>query len=359
MSRRPAVTASGPRSAATTGSAASAPPAHAAARAMTTPPRPSCRRRPGPPGAGQATPAARRGGDDSFGTGPVTALYDTGPSAAAPDNYPTGQVNADPDLADSDVFPRVREDIPRPASKARQRNQPKTRGGRPSRSKHDDDDDWPSTEWDKLSDEQYWAELSADKPLATTARSAQSSSPAAAKPLPWPAGPAHRHTPPGPGPRRRPGRATAARPHGHGRRSRDRAGQDDATQQLDARPASRSGSRPPAARPRGAQVPEAGDRGSRVAASRPAGRTGRSAPARDYEATERMPSRSRSRGAADLPPSPAPVSTGPATGPIGADPVAPARPPAPSAPARPPGRSARPSPPRGGPRPVARPRTTR
>jgi hypothetical protein len=38
------------------------------------------------------------------------------------------------------------------------------------RGKRGDDDDWPSTEWDRLSDEQYWAELSADKPLSTMAR---------------------------------------------------------------------------------------------------------------------------------------------------------------------------------------------
>ena len=248
---------------------------------------------------GQAAPSARPAGDDSFGTGPVTALYDTGPSAAAPADYPTGHVNADPDLADSDVFPRVRADIPRPASsKTRQRNQPKTRGGRPSRSKHDDDDDWPSTEWDKLSDEQYWAELSADKPLATTARSAQSSRPAAAKPA---RGQAARPTA-----TPRPDRDRAAagadrtdRMNSTGsRRSRDRAGQDDATQQLDARQPSqdsRPSSRPPAARPRAAQVPDASDRDTRAAGSRPAGRTGRPAPAGT-----------------------GPMSTGPATGPIGA-----------------------------------------
>jgi hypothetical protein len=39
-----------------------------------------------------------------------------------------------------------------------------------------DDDDWPSSKWDELSDEQYWAELSSDKPLATTARSPQPAS---------------------------------------------------------------------------------------------------------------------------------------------------------------------------------------
>jgi hypothetical protein len=225
-----------------------------------------------PARSGKAAPSGRPAGDDSFGTGPVTALYDTGPSAAAPDDYAATQVNADPALADSDVFPRVRADIPRPASKDRPRTQAKSRGSRPSR-KHDDDDDWPSTEWDQLSDEQYWAELSADKPLATTARSAQSSSPAAPKPARSPAGrPAG--TP-------RPDRDRAAA--GPDRTtSRRRAPQDDATQQLDARPGSRSGSRPPAARPRGAQVPEAGDRAARAAGARPGGRGGRPAPSRDY-----------------------------------------------------------------------------
>ena len=33
--------------------------------------------------------------------------------------------------------------------------------------------DWLAGDWGGVSDEQYWAELSADKPLATTARSAQ------------------------------------------------------------------------------------------------------------------------------------------------------------------------------------------
>ncbi len=271
-----------------------------------------------PARGGRATPTARRGGDDSFGTGPVTALYDTGPSAAPRhDSYPAGQVNADPALADSDVFPRVREDIPRPASKARQRSQPKTRGGRPSRSRHDDDDDWPSTEWDKLSDEQYWAELSADKPLATTARSAQSSSRAAAKPA---RGPADRPTATPRPDRDRPAGGADRITSAGSRRSRDRSGQDEATQQLDARPTGRSGGRPPADRPRGAQLPETGDRGARAAPSRSADRTGRSAAAHDYEATERRPSRSRP-SSADLLPSPVPPSTGPVTGPMGTGPV--------------------------------------
>jgi hypothetical protein len=111
-----------------------------------------------------------------YDTGPGAALYDTGPGAAA--DLTATQVHADPDLADSDVFPRVRADIPRPASKAgKQRNQPKSRG-KASRKHDDDENDWPSTEWDKLSDVEYWAELSADKPLATTARTAQPAGPA-------------------------------------------------------------------------------------------------------------------------------------------------------------------------------------
>jgi len=48
------------------------------------------------------------------------------------------------------------------------------------RGKRDDDDDWPSSEWDKLSDEQYWAELSADKPLSTMARPSRPASDTAA-----------------------------------------------------------------------------------------------------------------------------------------------------------------------------------
>jgi hypothetical protein len=38
---------------------------------------------------------------------------------------------------------------------------------RASRSKRDDDGEWPSTEWDELSDVDYWAELASDKPLTT------------------------------------------------------------------------------------------------------------------------------------------------------------------------------------------------
>jgi hypothetical protein len=40
------------------------------------------------------------------------------------------------------------------------------------KSKRDSDGDWPSTEWDELSDVDYWAELASDKPLTTSAQPA-------------------------------------------------------------------------------------------------------------------------------------------------------------------------------------------
>ena len=133
--------------------------------------------------ASRTATTSRRGGV-ATDTGPGPALYDTGPSAG---DFAATRANADPDLADSDVFPRVRADIPETEAKSEVKGRPKNAAkgrGRASRGRHDDDDDdWPSTEWDKLSDEQYWAELSADSPLATTARAAHPSTPApAAKP---------------------------------------------------------------------------------------------------------------------------------------------------------------------------------
>src|SRR6266545_5799710 len=42
--------------------------------------------------------------------------------------------------------------------------------GRQVRGRRDDDGDWPRTEWDKLSDADYWKEVASDRPLVTTAR---------------------------------------------------------------------------------------------------------------------------------------------------------------------------------------------
>jgi hypothetical protein len=72
---------------------------------------------------------------------------------------------------------RDRQDTRRKAAPAPASSKSKSR----QRGKRDDDDDWPSSEWDKLSDEQYWAELSADKPLSTMARPSRPASDAAAK----------------------------------------------------------------------------------------------------------------------------------------------------------------------------------
>ena len=118
-------------------------------------------------------------------------------------------------------LPRVLRGRPRDRGQGpagRQAPEPVQGRGRSSRGRHDDDDDdWPSTEWDKLSDEQYWAELSADKPLATTARSAQ---PSSAPPYRRPA----RQAAPGPVPAaslRSPGRAASRPQRSPGRPSLD------------------------------------------------------------------------------------------------------------------------------------------
>src|SRR6202049_840720 len=159
--------------------------------------RPGARRQPsGYDAGGYDTGEYDNGGYDTvqYDTGGAEHLYDTGPSAVMDDaqSLPgehdfTPERDDDPALTDSDVFPRIRDDIPPETSrKASKPHTPAKSRSKQSRSKRGDDDDWPSTEWDKLSDEQYWAELSADKPLATTARAAQ---PVAAKAAPAPSTP--------------------------------------------------------------------------------------------------------------------------------------------------------------------------
>ena len=60
------------------------------------------------------------------------------------------------------------------AARAQQRQEVRTPARtRPARGRRNDDGDWPSTEWDKLSDADYWKEVASDKPLVTTARVAQ------------------------------------------------------------------------------------------------------------------------------------------------------------------------------------------
>ena len=119
--------------------------------------------------------------------------YDTGPSRRpAADDFPSADYPS-MDFGPAEVyatgdqpsveFPAATDDSrDRPGSRRKAAPVPASSKSRSrQRGKRDDDDDWPSSEWDKLSDEQYWAELSADKPLSTTARPSRPASDAAAK----------------------------------------------------------------------------------------------------------------------------------------------------------------------------------
>jgi hypothetical protein len=64
---------------------------------------------------------------------------------------------------------------------------PRRRGSRPvsraAAGRNRSGGDWSDSDWGDVSDEQYWAEMSSDKPLTTTARSAQAGSDAARQDL--------------------------------------------------------------------------------------------------------------------------------------------------------------------------------
>ncbi|HEY2549581.1 MAG TPA: hypothetical protein VGI64_03290, partial [Streptosporangiaceae bacterium] len=63
-----------------------------------------------------------------------------------------------------------------------QRQQESLPDVQPRRSKRTgDEEDWPSTDWDSLSDVDYWAEVASDKPLTTTAQPAAQARPAPAE----------------------------------------------------------------------------------------------------------------------------------------------------------------------------------
>jgi hypothetical protein len=137
------------------------------------------------------------------------------------------------------------------------------------RSRKRDDDDWPSMEWDKLTDEQYWAQLSSDKPLAATARSAPPAGearPAASKN--GQARPAAREPKPAP-------TAQPTAPHA---RSRDLPGRKAANPQREAAPEREAVSRRDEAASRRVTERETVSR-RETAAQRESGNGGRSAPA--------------------------------------------------------------------------------
>jgi len=143
--------------------------------------------------AGYRNPAAAR--SPAPASAQTRGRYDTGPQQRPAADFPPADypsMDFDPAGARSSGndpsvdFPAVDydtmdypEDRPKPRRKAASasgKSRPRQRG------KRDDDDDWPSTEWDKLSDEQYWAELSADKPLAAMAKPSRQAGGPAAKP---------------------------------------------------------------------------------------------------------------------------------------------------------------------------------
>jgi hypothetical protein len=82
-----------------------------------------------------------------------------------------GSDRAPRDNGDRRDRPADRRDQP---ARAQQRQDVRTPARTKSaRGRRNDDGDWPSTEWDKLSDADYWKEVASDKPLLTTARVAQ------------------------------------------------------------------------------------------------------------------------------------------------------------------------------------------
>src|SRR5262252_7540527 len=115
----------------------------------------------------------RRAADGDFPSADHPSM-DFGPAGARPpgDQLPVEFRTADYGAMD---YPEDRPEPRRKASSANGKSRSRQRG------KRNNDDDWPSTEWDELSDEQYWAELSADKPLAAMAKPSRPASRSAAK----------------------------------------------------------------------------------------------------------------------------------------------------------------------------------
>src|SRR5215472_2193154 len=240
-----------------------------------------------------SSPARRRSAAPVSSEG--RGRYDTGSSRRdAADDFPSADYPAAGHAAEdypSDHF--ASGELPAVSARAGKRPDSRRKAApapavgksrsRPHRGKRDDDDDWPSNndgEWDKLSDEQYWAELSADKPLATMARPAQ---------------PARR--PPASSAKAAPAKPPAAKPPREERDTR-REERDTRREERDTRTA-----RPAAAAARLGGVDEL----SRVASAggRSAGRTAperdgdrdsrgrRERPAQHEAVTERLPVRSR------------------------------------------------------------------
>jgi hypothetical protein len=177
---------------------------------------------------------------------PARGRHDTGPSRRHADDYPSmdfgpggdhpsGEFPVDGQGATAEPRDRAARHKTG-AGAAAAKSRPKQRG------KRGDDDDWPSSEWDKLSDEQYWAELSADKPLSSMARPAKSATGTAAAP-------ANGNGTAKP-PAREPRLASRPAPERDRATRNERAGRrEPATEQLPVRATARSRQAPPAPPP--------------------------------------------------------------------------------------------------------------
>jgi hypothetical protein len=133
---------------------------------------------PASPPAADASPAGYRtpgSQPDEYPPEPLSAA-DFAPVEFPADDaadFPSGEMPAARDRG-KPVPPKAGRD--RPDSRHRPGKGQNAGKGRSRQLRKRDDDDWPSMDWDKLTDEQYWAQLSSDKPLAAAARA------------PWPAG---------------------------------------------------------------------------------------------------------------------------------------------------------------------------
>ncbi len=133
-----------------------------------------------PQGEIRRPPLRRRQAGDDWAAGQEPGYGQTAAMAAQDYDSPRGYRGQDPDAGERELQPVPRRQAAVPAARPAGAAASRRFGSlaRPRGHQHDegagtDRADWPASDWGGLSDEQYWAELSADKPLATTARSAQ------------------------------------------------------------------------------------------------------------------------------------------------------------------------------------------
>jgi hypothetical protein len=189
--------------------------------------------------SGEFPPASRSAADAPTAryrtAGPHTDEFASGPLPEA--DFASSEFPAADFPSEEMPAPRTRPAPPK-ADPGRDRSDSRRRPGKGQNApkgrsrKRDDDDDWPSMEWDKLTDEQYWAQLSSDKPLAPTTRSTRpASEPRPAAGEARPAASRNGHARPAAG---GPQPASAAQPTAPHTRSRDLADRKPASPQREA-----------------------------------------------------------------------------------------------------------------------------